>query len=380
MKKGILLIASAAALVLGSNNAYAAAPTWYNFQGVCYEQNATITVQFDILNSNKDVIYSETHSGVKTNASGIFTLHVGEGEALEGAMPANSELTKGGLILVTNVNGMEVSRALFGAVPYASQAAAVGTHTAEEFDALYEEFQNLFETVGSYDDQIADLWETVQPVAGILPEYTKLVQEVAINTEGLAEAENAIIQLSPAVAGNTAAIAKLQEDVNINIEGISELEKAVSELSPAVAGNTGAISKLLEDVEDLKNTYAEDFQAQVITFEGMSNAVSELQQQMEGIYEMHETQAMAAITSLNNAVLDLENDIEANKDAIADIQGKMVEWALIPNNVTTLINKVKVNEEDIDDIQGQLVELAGIQNTITTLMKKVADLEAAVNK
>lgn len=83
MKKIFLPIAIAAALLCG-NNASAVIPTWYNYQGVCDKANQTITVLLQINNAEGEAVYKETHE-VTTTASGLFNLHVGEGNFEYGA-------------------------------------------------------------------------------------------------------------------------------------------------------------------------------------------------------------------------------------------------------------------------------------------------------
>ena len=95
--------------------AMAQAPDQINYQAVCGEKNAEVTVEFAVLNG-EETVYTETQT-VTTNAAGVFTTKVGGAEGW-----AEVNWAEGGLKLKTTVNGVQVSVCDFATVPYAMLA------------------------------------------------------------------------------------------------------------------------------------------------------------------------------------------------------------------------------------------------------------------
>lgn len=202
-----------------------------------------------------------------------------------------------------------------------------------------------------------------------------LEAEVEINSNGLAEAEKSISEISEEMPGITSQLNKLREDVDINIEGLANAEQALIDLSPAVAGNTAAIAKLQEDVEINSNGLAEAEQAISEISEqmpGITGKINALTEQMEGIYEAFETQAMAAITSLSNRVEDMDADLEALK---ADVAINIEGLANAEQTLIELTEQVKSNTAGVAALEGTWDEILKLKALIQTQGEAIADLQ-----
>ncbi|MDE6692334.1 MAG: hypothetical protein K2K05_03015 [Muribaculaceae bacterium] len=203
--------------------------------------------------------------------------------------------------------------------------------------------------------------------------------DVDINIEGIANAEQTLVEIVPAVQGNTAAIAALRADVDINIEGIANAEQTLVEIVPAVQGNTAAIARLQEDVETIYEGLATTQDDVInVTEQARENkaAIAQLNQYAEGFNEQLESIATLA-TGASNIAIANEEAIEALKDQMVYATEQADNANLAITQLNNVVNDLAAN---IDASHVELwKEINQLNNLITTLGEAVADINARVN-
>ena len=151
------------AMVVMSVFAMAQAPQKMNFQTLLRNSdnelvtNQTITMEISVMTGSNTVVYTETQT-VTTNANGVATFVVGEGEATQGTF-SGIEWSAGNYHLQTTADLDDGASAIVCttpllSVPYALYAEKVGnTYTKAEIDALLAELESKIGENGGSGEQ-----------------------------------------------------------------------------------------------------------------------------------------------------------------------------------------------------------------------------------
>ncbi len=169
------------ALFIASNTLFAQAPSKFNYQAVARNAvgnalaNQNISVRFTIhhLTDSGTTLYQETHS-ITTNAQGLFTARIGDGNAVGGGSIDNISWNDGDMYLQVELDAAggtaytEMGTAQLISVPYAKHADDANTVT-------------LYPPAGGFSNKPIVTHSLARPNTGIL--YRGFSDEVVFQSD-----------------------------------------------------------------------------------------------------------------------------------------------------------------------------------------------------
>ncbi|GHV85448.1 methyl-accepting chemotaxis protein [Spirochaetia bacterium] len=255
-------------------------------------------------------------------------------------------------------------------------------YTTREADNLSSNFNQLTGSlkvlIGAIQEQAGTLSGVGTDLSAMMSESAQSIREISAKTQGMKTRvetqERSVAETNDTIDGIISSIAALNEIIEKQADSISGTSAAIEEMTANIASVTRT---LLQNEENVKILAAAAEKGRVSLGE-VSNAVTEVARESEGLLEINEViQSIASQTNLlsMNAAIEAAHAGESGKGfaVVADEIRKLAESSA--EQAHTVAASLKKMKDSLDNINKSTGAVQGHFENIDTAVKTVSTHE-----